>query len=126
MEFKDLNLVKDTKPVSRDKQVERRKRLIKNIDYQIQLADDELRGINTISGRKKASWFWLSRDGVYYCAVKYGKKPVELEKGRYAFVSPNLEEMIMGLDVIKEMVATGQLDSKMEEMSKDIRNNFQK
>jgi len=126
VEFKDFNFVKDVKPAGRNTTVERRKRLIKAIEYQSTLADDELRGTITLTGRKKASWFWLNEDGIYFCSIKYGRKPIELDKGKYSFVAPCLQELIVGLDAIKEMVSRGDFDAKMVSMSKEIRQNFNK
>jgi hypothetical protein len=120
-----LNLVSETKPNGGSLTVSRRQRLIKAINHQIAQIRDELTGNETL-GRRKPTWYWLNEDGVYFVSVKYGKKPVELTKGKYAVQCSSLEDVSASLEVLKEYVGKGDFDEKMEVMAKSIRSNFKR
>ena len=120
-----LNLTADTKPQGKSEVVERRKRVVKSIQSQIIQIENELSGIEEF-GRKKPSWYWMNDDGQYLVSLRYGKKPVELQKGKMAVVCDDLENVQQVLHVFKDIVTQGELDTKLEVIAKGIRSNFKK
>ena len=121
----ELNIVSEIKPMGGSLTVSRRQRLIKAINHQIAKIRNELTGNETF-GRKKPAWYWLNEQGMYFVSIKYGKKPIELSKGKYAVQCSSLEDVAASLEVLKEYVSKGDFDDKMEVMAKSIRTNFRR
>ena len=121
----ELELTADTKPIGKSEVVERRKRVVKSIISQINQIGDELDG-NVGLGRKKPSWYWMNEDGEYLVSLRYGKKPVELQKGKMAVKCQDLDGVRSVLEVFVEIVSKGEVDTKLEVMAKSIRRNFKR
>ena len=118
-----LQFAADTKPVGASITIDRRKRVAKSINAQVEQIRAEIDG-DEYNGRKKAAWHWMNEDGVYFCSIKYGKKPLELQKGKYAVVCHSLTDITEALEVLREMVLKGEYDTKLESMAKTIRSTL--
>lgn len=122
---KNLKLVSDQKPPGRSVTVDRRNRLAKAITAQIEQLKADIEG-SGFRGRRKAPWYWLADDGRYFCSIKYGKKVIELEKGKFSIVSQSADELIDGLAVIRDLAIDGEFDAKLDGIAKSIRSNFKR
>jgi len=106
------------KPTKSNPVTQRRMKLVTNIERQLQsFTDDEV---------KVNKWWWMEEDGCYYFEVRYGKKPIELQKGMYSVQCLDESELVTNLATIQRMVKQGDFDSQLETMSKSIRSNFSK
>jgi len=123
--FSNLNLTEDVKPIGKSEAVERRQRVVNSIQHQINQLSDQINGVHTL-GRKKPEWYWMNEDGEYLVSLRYGKNPVELQKGKFAVKSIDLDGVLEVLDVFRDVVEKGELDSKLEVMAKAIRKNFKR
>ena len=122
-----LNLVPVVKPTEQNPVVGRRQRLVRSIERQISLIENELQGTpQSYSGRKAPSWYWMDESSTWFCAVKYAKKPLELAKGKYAIQCTSLEDIAESLGVVKEYVLRGEFDDKLEAVAKGVRRNFKR
>ena len=107
----------------------RRESVVKGINNQLLICDSLLidgEDYRDFNGRKVISWFWLNEEGKYFLSINYGKKAIELSKGKFSVICENLEEVIDSLNIIKDSVLNGDLDKELEKRSKLIRSNFKK
>ena len=123
MSMKQLTLTADQKKSRFDPITNRRNKLIDNINKQIVFVECEIEG-EEFEGRKPMKWFWVGDDNKYRCSIFYGKKAIEIEKGKFSFLSPSLDEMKDTLQMVRECVKQGDLDGKIEFISKQMRKNF--
>ena len=77
--------------------------------------------------KRVKEWFWVSDNGKINLAVKYGAKTLPLnKKGANAIELSNGDELIATLKSLKMMVANGELDDAMNEVSTATRQAFGK
>jgi hypothetical protein len=127
--LKSLNLVSTVKPNSKNLTVGRRQRLITAIDKQINLLDrttDDQDTSTVVSGRKTPPWYWMDEQGNYFVSIKYGKKPIEIAKGKFSIQGKSLADIADALKTVKEHVILGEFDPQIAEIAKSIRRNFAK
>ena len=75
--------------------------------------------------KRVKEWFWVSDNGKINLAVKYGAKTLPLnKKGANAIELSNGDELISTLKSLKMMVANGELDDAMNEVSTATRQAF--
>jgi hypothetical protein len=75
--------------------------------------------------KRVKEWFWVSDSGKINLAVKYGAKTLPLnKKGANAIELNNGDELIGTLKSLKMMVANGELDDAMNEVSVATRQSF--
>ena len=68
----------------------------------LQIDGEDYRDFN---GRKVISWFWLNEEGKYFLSINYGKKPIELSKGKFSVICESLEEVKDSLNIIEQCVS---------------------
>lgn len=124
----------------------RRNKLCAKLDEQLQLCEAQKEGktyaptrlktfVNKQTGERVTAetakrvreWFWVSDNGKINLAVKYGAKTLPLNrKGANAIELASGDELIATLKSLKVMVANGELDDAMNEMSLATRQAFAK
>ena len=123
-----LNLSNTKKPTTRDGVIIRRNNILNSINKQLNIVNDRMNGVsyttNGISNRKIAEWFWLDSEGNYFLSIKYGKNTLELDKGKHSILCKDLKDVITSLNVVKDMVLVGGLDTILEKSSIVMRKNF--
>jgi len=139
-----LKLVSTTKPQSVAPIINRRNNLSTQLIHQIELAKalsenreyiptrmktikDKASGERRMieaNIRLKPMWFTL--DNKVYIQIKYSNKVLELAKGKNSAEISSPTELINALNVIKQAVDGGQLDSQIEQISKSVRARFVK
>jgi hypothetical protein len=127
--LKSLNLVSTVKPSSKNIVVIRRQRLVTAIGRQISLLnvmDGSPDSAVESSGRKTPPWYWMDEQGNYFVSIKYGKKPIEIAKGKFSIQCKSHDDIKNALDLVKENVVRGEFDLQLTEIAKSIRSNFNK
>ena len=78
-----------------------------------------------ISKRVKPWWF-TAPSGKLVLALRYGAKPIEIVKGKNAIEVSGMDDLIATLEVIKDAVQAGELDTQIEQVSGALRAGFAK
>jgi len=125
MSLKNLKLSNEQKQSGYNPLIIRRQKLLTNIDKQIRFIESQMDGFDFGKG-KPSKWYWVGEDSQYRCSIYYGKKPIELEKGKFSFLSTGLDKVKESLELVKGCVVAGDFDEKIEVISKNMRKNFKK
>ena len=81
----------------------------------------------TIEMQKRVRPWWFVSEGGKVCLnVKYGTKVLEIQKGKPSVEVANPSELISTLELIKQCVEAGDLDSQIESASGAVRARFGK
>jgi hypothetical protein len=123
MDLKQFKLSAEKKVYKKDPQLDRRIKLLKNIERQIEMIYCEIDDLE-FNGRKPHKWYWMGDDSHYRCSIYYGKQAIEIDKGKFSFIVDDLDEVKSTLEVVKECVVQGDFDKKVETISIEIRKNF--
>lgn len=62
--------------------------------------------------------------GTYYLPIKYGRNPIEMQKGMFAIQSENSDHAGQVLSSIKGLAIQGDLDADLEKASSEVRARF--
>jgi hypothetical protein len=114
-----LNLVPIKPPTYGNPVTDRRNRLVRNINYQIELVNKF-----RIGEPIKKQWFWNDDEGNIYLPIKYGKNTLELGKGKFAIKCSSIDDVQRNLETVKTLTLMGNLDLILASISKNIRNKF--
>jgi len=126
----NFELTSTKKESGRNPTTQRRQTLLNALGKQIIIArfliDNGEMPTNHTNGKKLTPWFWLDEKGRYLLSINYGKKPLELAKGKFSIVCNDLVNVIESIKLVKDAVLTGELDNIIALQSKKIRSNFKK
>lgn len=119
MAFENLKLVAtvDRSPV--DAVTKRRQRLFIQINKQIDLAGKFIPGRS-----QRGRWFRQNADGSFTLTIRYGRKDLELAKGKYGIACASMEELVEGLSSVRSQCSQGYFDGQLEKVSREIRSGF--
>ena len=112
-----LKLVPVKKPTVRNAILERRDKLIRNINKQIEAVRQFQQG-----KKPERAWFWTDDQGNTFVQIKYGKIVLELSKGKFAIQCSSVDDIEANLSIVKSMVMQGEMDEILE-ISKPVRSN---
>lgn len=115
----ELKFVATKKPETVNMAVQRRQRLVRQIDQQISLIQNAKDGL-----LPRTSWVWMDEGGTYFLPIKYGRNPIELTKGMFAIQSESIEYAADALAAIRGLVLAGDLDDQLSKASAEIRTRF--
>lgn len=141
-----LKLVTSKKHQTVSPIVHRRNKLIAKVHQQLELCEAQQAGniyapkrlksyVNKQTGERITTevvkrikeWFWISDNGKINLAVKYGAKTLPLnKKGANAIELANGNELIATLKSLKQLIANGELDDAITEVSTATRASFNK
>ena len=141
-----LKLVTSKKHQTVSPIVHRRNKLIAKVHQQLELCEAQQAGniyapkrlktyVNKQTGERMTTevvkrvkeWFWISDNGKINLAVKYGAKTLPLnKKGANAIELANGDELIATLKSLKQLIANGELDDAITEVSSATRASFNK
>ena len=116
-----LALVPVSKPKEINPVVQRRNRLINSIRRQKSLVDAYKAGEST-----KRTWFWINEDGKIFLQIKYGKTAIELAKDKFSIQCSSLDDVNSNISIVETLVAKGEFDVILGNISKEIRSKFRK
>ena len=81
----------------------------------------------TISVAKRIHpWWFNAEDGSICFSIRYGAKVIELAKGKLSIQVESDLDLISKLELVKEAIEAGELDSQIEQASGALRSNFKK
>lgn len=115
-----ISLVSVQKPSANTSPIlQRRTRLSSSIELQI----GKIAALRS-GGRISREWFWLSPDKTLYCTLRYGKQPLEIEKGKATLKAANWDDLVEQLEQIKTIAVAGGLDDALAACANAVRSNF--
>ena len=141
-----LKLVTSKKHQTVSPIVHRRNKLISKVHQQLELCEAQQAGniyapkrlktfVNKQTGERMTTevvkrvkeWFWIGDNGKINLAVKYGAKTLPLnKKGANAIELSSGDELIATLKTLKQVIANGELDDAITEVSTATRASFNK
>ena len=140
-----LNLTSATKPTQLSALVKRRHKLSNKLWEQIQLAKSQIKGTEFVikkyrsfvdkeTGLKRQlevpkrirEWWFMNEAGKVCISVKYGNCLLELAKGKRSVEVESPKALIVALELLKDAVEAGELDSQIELASVRLRAGFKR
>ena len=140
-----LKLVAVKKPTHTPTVVIRRQKLASKVWEQLQLAKSQIEGTkfevkkyrsytDKESGLRKQvevskrirEWWFKNEQGKVCVAIKYGTRVLELAKGKHSIEVGSADELIKALELVKQAVELGELDTQLEQASGSVRKSFKK
>jgi hypothetical protein len=140
-----LKLTAALKPQQVSPVQQRRNKLLRRIDEQIELASALLQGKHfsavkvrnitdketgvrrAVESSKRVKAWWFKQDnGKLALSVRYGAKVLELAKGKFAVEIAAEKELVTTLEVVKSAVEAGELDTAIENAAGKLREGFSK
>ncbi|MBT8596165.1 hypothetical protein G6692_02470 [Polynucleobacter paneuropaeus] len=141
-----LKLVTSKKHQTVSPIVHRRNKLISKVHQQLELCEAQQAGnvyapkrlktfVNKQTGERMTTevikrvkeWFWIGDNGKINLAIKYGAKTLPLnKKGANAIELASRDELIATLKTLKQVIANGELDDAITEVSTATRASFNK
>lgn len=114
-----ISLVSVQKPTTNTPVLQRRNKLTADIEQQIAKIGSFREG-RRISRQK----FWVNSSGAIYFQLRYGKQPLELEKGKSTLKAATFDDLVAQLDEIKTIAVAGGLDEALSACADAVRKNF--
>jgi len=140
-----LKLTTAMKPQQVSPVRQRRNKLVRRIDEQIELASALIQGkhfaavrirnirdketgiLRAVEGSKRVKAWWFKQEsGKLALTVRYGSKTLELAKGKFAVEIASEKELVTTLEVVKSAVEAGELDTAIESAAGTLRDGFSK
>jgi len=145
MTLDGLKLSTAKKPAHISAVVFRRNKLSKKLWEQIQLAKSQIDGTSFVvkkfrsvidkeTGLRKQvevpkrlrEWWFLNEQGKMCVNIRYGTQMIELAKGKYSIEVDSASALIKALEVVKQAVEMGELDTQINQASVNVRRVFDK
>lgn len=114
-----ISLVSIQKPSASTPILQRRNKLTANIDQQINKI-----GLFRDGKRISREQFWVDGSGVIYFQLRYGKQPLELQKGKSTLKATTFDDLVAQLDEVKTITVAGGLDDALAACANSVRANF--
>jgi hypothetical protein len=114
-----ISLVSVQKPtMARSPILARRNKLASNIDREITKI-----GLFREGKRVSKTQFWSDGGGLFF-SLRYGRAPLELEKGKSTLKAATFDDLVEQLDQIKTIAVAGGLDDALAACANAVRSNF--
>jgi hypothetical protein len=68
-------------------------------------------------------WAWKVNAGAIFFQLRYGKQPLELEKGKSTLKAATWDDLVAQLDEIKTITVAGGLDDALAACANAVRSN---
>ena len=139
----NLKLGTSKKPTSMPAIQVRRNKLSTKLWEQIQLAKSQVSGEpyqvtrfrsvrDQATGLKKQvempkrirPWWFISEEGKVCLNIRYGSQTLEIAKGKPSVEVNNPNDLIKALEIIKNAVENGELDTQINDASTHLRSRF--
>lgn len=114
-----ISLVSVQKPTANTPILQRRMKLASNIDQQILKI-----GLFREGKRVSREQFWVDGAGSMFFGLRYGKQPLELDKGKSTLKAGSWDDLVAQLDEIKTIAVAGGLDDALAACANAVRSNF--
>jgi Family of unknown function (DUF6641) len=141
----NLKLTAAKRPAQLPPVAQRRNKLVKRLNEQIELAKAQqdgrtyaptrLRSVKnaetgektTVESAKRIKpWWFVAENGKVCVSLQYGAKRIELAKGKSAAEVGNAAELIAALETLKAAVTGGELDAQIEAVAGAVKAGFKK
>src|SRR5688500_1179948 len=100
-----ISLVSVQKPTATTPVLQRRNKFASSIDAQIVKI-----GLFREGKRISREQFWIDGSGAIFFQLRYGKQPLELEKGKSTLKATTFDDLVEQLDQIKTLAVGGAMD----------------
>lgn len=120
MSFDKLKLIAAPKKIDLDDAGRRRRRMHGQIQKQIAIVEKHRAGQRT-----RGRWWSDTPEGMAL-SIMFGRKPLELAKGRHAIACESHDDMLAALGAAKKALADGAFDTQLEELSRLARLRFKR
>lgn len=120
MSFEKFKLLPKQEPAPVDANTTRRQRFLSQIEKQIGFAT------SVPERKRRGQWFWKVEDGSYVLSVRYGRRDIELSKGKFAVACTKSDEIVTVLQEVKRVALAGDFDEQLARISGEIRKSFKK
>ena len=114
-----ISLVSVQKPTANTPVLQRRNKFAASIDQQINKI-----GLFRDGKRISREQFWVDSTGAIFFQLRYGKQPLELEKGKSTLKAATFDDLVDQLDQIKTITVAGGLDDALAAGANAVRSNF--
>jgi hypothetical protein len=118
-----ISLVSVQKPTANTPVLQRRNKFTASIEQQITKIGSFREG-----KRISREQFWVDGSGAIFYSLRYGKHPLELEKGKSTLKAgpgPGAwDDLVAQLDEIKTITVAGGLDEALSAAANAVRSNF--
>ena len=114
-----ISLVSVQKPTANTPILQRRNRLTSSLEQQIVKIGSFREG-----RRISREQFWVDASGAIFFQLRYGKHPLELEKGKATLKAATFDDLVEQLDQIKTIAVAGGLDDALSACANAVRSNF--
>jgi len=114
-----ISLVAIQKPTANTPVLQRRNKFTASIEQQIQKIGSFREG-----RRISREQFWVDNSGAIFYALRYGKQPLELQKGLSTLKAATFDDLVAQLDEIKTITVAGGLDDALAACANAVRSNF--
>ena len=114
-----ISLVSSVQKPNSTPVLQRRNRLTASIEQQITKIGRFREG-----ARISREAFWLDGAGAIFYSLRYGKQPLELERGKSTLKAATFDDLIDQLDQIKTIAVAGGLDDALSACANAVRSNF--
>jgi hypothetical protein len=115
----NISLVSVQKPTANTPILQRRNKFTASIEQQILKIGSFRSG-----GRISREQFWADGSGNIFFQLRYGKQPLELEKGKSTLKAATWDDLVAQLDEIKTITVAGGLDEALSACANAVRSNF--
>ncbi|MDX0953907.1 hypothetical protein GOE09_19985 [Sinorhizobium medicae] len=120
MSFENFKLLPKQRSVPADANTKRRLRFLSQIKKQIEFATSDP------DRSRRGQWFWKTADGTYVLCVRYGRRDIELSKGKFAVGCAEGDGIVTALEEVKRVALEGGFDDQLARISSEIRRSFKK
>ena len=114
-----ISLVSVQKPTANTPILQRRNKFTAHIDQQITKI-----GLFREGKQISKEAFWVDGAGAIFFQLRYGKHPLELEKGKATLKAATFDDLVEQLDQIKTIAVAGGLDEALSACANAVRSNF--
>ena len=114
-----LSLVSVQKPTANTPVLQRRNKFTASIEQQIIKI-----GLFREGKRISKEAFWVDAAGAIFFQLRYGKQPLELEKGKSTLKSTSWDDLVEQLDQIKTLAVGGAMDEALAACANAVKSNF--
>ncbi|KJC44727.1 hypothetical protein [Bradyrhizobium sp. LTSP857] len=119
-----ISLVSVQKPTANTPVLQRRNKFTSSIDQQI------TKIANFRDGKRISKEnFWIEPSGTIFFALRYGRQPLELERGKSSLKASGTgnaawDDLVEQLEQIKLLAIAGGLDEALSQAANAVRTNF--
>ena len=115
-----ISLVSVQKPTANSPVIQRRNKFTASIEQQIVKIGSFREGKSRVNREQ----FWVGDNGAIYFQLRYGKQPLELEKGKSTLKASTFDDLVAQLEEIKTITVAGGLDEALSACANAVRSNF--